>query len=208
MRAGALGPIVLALAACASTGHYGETAPAGASIVGTWKLNPGHSSDERQALQQARKRGEQRTPHNDSIQSYSPQRDIVPPLPQYRPPIDLSMQAAELRGGEWLHIEQRGTEVVISNGSETRSFTPGARSVVSVTTGVADQSSGWKGREFWIEVKPQVGPRMVERYRLSDDGMHLIESISIESEGHVPKLDLTRVYDPAGEGGKSVPAGD
>jgi hypothetical protein len=202
--------IVLALAACASTGNYGDKAPAGPSILGTWKLNAGHSSDERQALQQLRKRGEQRTQHNDSIQSfpYSPDRDIVPPLPQYRPPIDLSLQAAELRGGEWLHIEQRGAEIVISNGSATRSFTPGARSVVSVTTGVADQSSGWKGKEFWIDVKPQVGPRMIERYRLSDDGMHLIESISIQSEGRVPKLDLTRVYDPAGEGGKSVPAGD
>ena len=158
-------------------------------------------------MQQLRKRGEQRTPRNDSV-PYSADRDVVPPLPQYRAPIDLSLQAATLHGGEWLQIEQRGSEVVISNGSETHSFTPGARSVVSVTTGVADQSSGWKGKEFWIEVKPQVGPRILERYRLSDDGMHLIELISIQSEGRVPKLDLTRVYDPADTGGKSVPAGD
>ena len=92
-RAIALGSTLLALAACASTGNYGETAPAGASIFGTWKLNPGRSSDEHQALQQLRKRGEQRTPRNDSV-PYSADRDVVPPLPQYRAPIDPSLQAA------------------------------------------------------------------------------------------------------------------
>jgi hypothetical protein len=208
---GALALVAFLLGACATTSQYGETAPPGVSIAGTWKLNPGHSSDEHQALQQLRKRGEQHT-RGDSPQPYSARgefdRDAVPPLPQYRPPVDLSLQAATLHGGEWLHIEMRGGEVIIDNGAETHSFTPGAKSVVSVTTGVADQSSGWKGKEFWIEVRPQVGPRIIERFRLSDDGMHLIESISIDHEGRVPKLDLTRVYDPAGDALKSVPAGD
>ena len=79
-------------------------------------------------------------------------------------------------------------------GDWRRSFTPGGQSVVSVAEGVADQRSGWAGRDYVIEVKPQVGPRVIERYGLSADGRQLVEKFTLTEEG-LPKLEFTRVYD-------------
>jgi hypothetical protein len=106
----------------------------------------------------------------------------------------VDIQASELRGGTWLRIEQRADEMIINNGESTRSFTPGAKSVVSVASGVADQISGWKGRDYLVEIRPQVGPSIKERYRLSDDRKQLTETIVISSEGRVPGVSLKRVY--------------
>ncbi len=114
-------------------------------------------------------------------------------------PIDISLQQSLLTGGDYLKIEQRANELVISNGETTRSFVPGELSVVSVPTGVADQSSGWKGKEYWIEIKPQVGPRATEKLRLSDKGDQLTETIDVASEGRVHKLHVVRVYTPTRE---------
>jgi hypothetical protein len=91
-----------------------------------------------------------------------------------------------------LTIEQSPTRLVFSRGDWRRSFTPGGQSVVSVADGVADQRSGWSGRDYVIEVKPQVGPRVIERYGLSADN-RLVERFTLTDEG-LPKLEFTRVY--------------
>ena len=53
--------------------------------------------------------------------------------------------------------------------------------------------SGWSGRDYVIEVKPQVGPRVIERYGLSGDNRQLVEKFTLTEEG-LPKLEFTRVY--------------
>lgn len=93
-----------------------------------------------------------------------------------------------------LKIEQSPTRFALIRGDNRRSFTPGGDSVVSVADGVADQHSGWAGREYVIEVRPQVGPRVIERYGLSADGHQLVEKFTLTEEGW-PKLEFTRVYD-------------
>ncbi len=93
-----------------------------------------------------------------------------------------------------LKIEQSPGHFVLIRGEDHRSFTPGGESVVSVADGVADQHSGWSGREYVIEVRPQVGPRVIERYGLSADGRQLVERFTLTEEG-LPKLEFTRVYD-------------
>ena len=95
--------------------------------------------------------------------------------------------------GESVTIEQSPDRFSITRGDSRRSYTPGAHSVVSVADGVADQTSGWKGREYVIDVNPQVGPHLVERYGLSADGQ-LIEKVSLNESG-LPKLEFTRVYE-------------
>ena len=92
-----------------------------------------------------------------------------------------------------LTIEQAPARLVFSRGEWRRTFTPGAQSVVSVADGVADQRSGWSGRDYVIEVKPQVGPRVIERYGLSADNRQLVEHFTLTDEG-LPKLEFTRVY--------------
>jgi hypothetical protein len=96
-------------------------------------------------------------------------------------------------GGDGLSIEQSPTRFTIIRGDSRRSYTPGGHSVVSVADGVADQNSGWKGREFVIDVRPQVGPHLTERFGLTADG-RLVEKVSLAEDG-LPKLEFTRVYD-------------
>ena len=111
----------------------------------------------------------------------------------YRPPLDFQNNA--LLGGEWLKIRQSEAEVSISNAATNRSFTPGERSVVSVPSGVADQIAGWSGRDFLVEVRPQIGPQVEETYTLSADGRQLLVRIEVASEGRNKAMKVTRVYD-------------
>jgi hypothetical protein len=193
--------------------------PPGVTLAGTWQLDPQLSTDARQALKQlvpARKgrpapggssadtggpvdTGDQGPPSSagpggggrgragSQFGSSSDANNFVP---------DITIQQSLLRGGDFLRIEQREGEFIIADGETTRSFVPGEKSVISVQTGVADQRSGWKGKEYWIDIKPQVGPRVTETLRLSDKGDHLIETIDVGSEGRVKRLHVTRVYKP------------
>lgn len=113
--------------------------------------------------------------------------------PVWHPPLDI--QTAALAAGDWLQLTHRDDELVIANANGSRSYTPGQHSVVSVETGVADQSSGWKGRGYTIEIKPQIGPRSVEHYELSPDGRQLIVHIEFDAEGPNKALKVVRVYD-------------
>jgi hypothetical protein len=105
--------------------------------------------------------------------------------------------------GDSLTIEQSATRFVIERTESRRIYTPGGRSVVSVADGVADQSTGWKGREYVIDVRPQVGPRLTERYGLTADGK-LTEKISLSGD-ELPKLEFTRVYTRAPAAPRPLP---
>jgi hypothetical protein len=105
--------------------------------------------------------------------------------------------------GEGLVIEQSPERFTLRRGDSQRSFTPGGRSVVGVAGGVADQTTGWKGREYVIDVRPQVGPRVTERYGLGPDG-RLIEKVSLSGD-ELPKLEFTRVYDKGTPPARALP---
>jgi hypothetical protein len=123
-------------------------------------------------------------------------------------PVDISLQRSLLSGGDYLKIQQRPDEFVVWNGDTTQSYVPGEHAVVSVPSGVADQRSGWKGKEYWISIRPQLGPNVTEEFRLSDDGKHLIETIDVGSDHRVRSLRVTRVYDPTLALPVNVPEGD
>jgi hypothetical protein len=121
----------------------------------------------------------------------SPGSDSRPRRFTRRPSYEVAL-GPQLRA-EGLTIEQSATRLMFARGDWRRTFTPGAQSVVSVAEGVADQRSGWSGRDYVIEVKPQVGPRVIERYGLSADNRQLVEKFTLTDEG-LPKLEFTRVY--------------
>jgi hypothetical protein len=104
------------------------------------------------------------------------------------------MLLADLARAESMTIQQTPEKFSIDYGSSVRAFTPGLVSVVSAAWGVADQSSGWKGKDFVIHVKPQMGVASVERYSLSNDGRQLTEELSLGG-GEFPSVKLKRVYD-------------
>jgi hypothetical protein len=108
----------------------------------------------------------------------------------------IRMLQADLARADSLTIRQAPDQFTLDYGSAVRNFTPGAVSVVSAAWGVADQSSGWKGREFVIQVKPQMGVATVESFSLVDDGKHLVEELHMGG-GDFPAVKLKRVYDRA-----------
>jgi hypothetical protein len=100
---------------------------------------------------------------------------------------------ADLSRAEAVTVRQTPDRFSLDYGSSVRTFTPGAVSVVGADWGVADQSSGWKGKEYVIEIKPQTGVPAVEKYTLSSDGKHLIEDLRLGG-GEFPVVQLKRVY--------------
>jgi hypothetical protein len=96
---------------------------------------------------------------------------------------------------------------VLDYGTSRRTFTPGQHSVVSAEGGVGDQTSGWKGRAYVIEVKAQNGPAMSEQYELSADGKQLIAKLHIGSS-ELPAVNLTRVYRPTDQAPQPLPVND
>lgn len=109
--------------------------------------------------------------------------------------------------GDLVTIKQRSDEMYIFDGTTDRSFTPGAQSVVSVPEGVADQHSGWKSREYVIDVRAQAGPETIERYHLSPDGTQLLVDIQ-STGGNMPSLKMKRVYDRASAKPNVAPTND
>jgi hypothetical protein len=112
--------------------------------------------------------------------------------------------AAVLARGDFLTVRQSSEELVFDYGSTARSFTPGAHSVVSAEMGVADQVSGWEGREYAIYIKAQLGPNIVDRFALSADGQRLIEKLRI-GPAELPAVALTRVYERTTETAPRAP---
>lgn len=203
-----------ALAACTTITGVSSDAPANVNLAGTWKLDPQRSTDSNKALDgllKTARRGQRSTPRygsgggpggfgNDAAL-------LAPPRLVFAP--DISLQRSLLANGEWLKIAQGPGEFVVANAEGSRSYVPGERSVVSVPGGVADQRSGWRSREYWISLRPQIGPSATETFKLSPDRKQLIEIIDIGRDGRVPALKVTRVYVPTKEGAPSaVPSGD
>ena len=104
---------------------------------------------------------------------------------------------AILQRSDFLTIKQSPDQVSLDYGSTVRSYTPGGHSVVSSENGVADQASGWSGKEYVVNIKPQLGPVVNEEYALSPDGKQLIVKSHI-GPFELSKVNLTRVYDATG----------
>ena len=219
------------LVGCSSGPTLNPEVPAGISLAGSWKLNRQASADPdamitaivEKEMKHMRRRSraydEDPDPlpppgeagHGGPGAGGRTTENVEPPGGMFRPREGM---AAYLRSqytnalgsilsGEGLLIEQSPQRFTLRRGDSRRTFTPGGRSVVGVADGVADQSTGWKGREYVIDVRPQVGPRVTERYGLTPAGQ-LIEKVSLSGDG-VPKLEFTRVYDKGEPAARALP---
>lgn len=205
------------LAGCA-TGFKAD-APAGVSLAGTWRLDHAKSDDPQvvintmrtEARKQMQKLGlaQERAlaqidtargaggagPVQSGEQVFSPDQSSPRADPLRRSPM-MHVLAEAIERGDFLTVRQSSDELVLDYGSSVRSFTPGGRSVVSAENGVADRTSGWKGHQYVIRDKAQMGPSVVETYELSPDGQHLVETLHI-GPYELPAIELKRVYDHA-----------
>jgi hypothetical protein len=229
--------LTLALSGCSSLGGPSAAAPAGVNFSGIWKLDTRLSTDTQAALRQIvpHERGKRHRGSSDSSGSAGGDGDgdgggggggggrggggdrgggsygqlrAGGGGETFSMPIDISLQRSLLQGGDYLQIAQRDGEFVVANGDTTHSYVAGERSVVSVPNGVADRSCGWKGKEYWIELHPEFGPSVSEKFRLEDGGKRLVETIEVAGEGRVRSLKVVRVYDPTTRIPTMVPLGD
>jgi hypothetical protein len=232
VHASLLACALTALAGCAG-GPKAET-PVGVSLAGTWRLNRASSDDPQQVIAKMRAQAFKIMARAGAAQDESPRggrggagdaggaqtADTNPALTPDEPPGGgghgarradplryspmMHALAAVLARGDFLTVRQSSEELVFDYGTTARSFTPGAHSVVSAEMGVADQVSGWEGREYVIYIKAQLGPNIVDRYGLSPDGQRLIEKLRI-GPAELPAVALTRVYERTTETAPRAP---
>jgi len=209
-----------ALAGCGSIGKLDESPKHTVDLSGNWTLNRTLSDDPKPIIEKLRPKpvkrrwddvppddiGEEGGATADGRQPGGGQRrsrggGSQGPQMVYRNNNDaythttvLRVLTADLARAENLTIRQNPDRFSLDYGSAIRNFTPGSISVVSAAWGVADQSSGWKGQEFVIHVKPQEGVASMETYSLSPDGQHLLEELRLGG-GDFPAVKLKRVYD-------------
>jgi hypothetical protein len=199
--------------------RVGAEAPAGASLAGNWKLDPAASDDPLKTLSHMRaeaakiiERNNANSPTGGGGPAGGPAADDPGARGPRRDPLARSPMAHIIQDvmgrGEYLSVRETPQEVVFDYGSYHRSFTPGAHSVVSAEGGVGDQSSGWKGRQYVIYVKPQNGPEVTETYSLSEDGKQLSDKVHVSSY-ELPAVELTRIYRPTtASSPRALPTGD
>ncbi len=195
-------------------------AASGVRLQGVWRLNRTASQDPQKIIQTMREEAEKkirkamnaappptmadqggggRRRRGGSGSGSAEQEDVVPQgPPPGGDPLRNSPTMHALRDvlqrGEYLTVKQSSEQVSFDYGNVKRSYTPGGHSVVSSETGVADQTSGWDGKEYVIKIRPQLGPSIVEEYGLSPDGKQLIVKTQI-GPFELRKVELTRVYD-------------
>jgi hypothetical protein len=209
----------LALCSCADSRLSNEPA-AGVSLAGPWKLDHAASDDPQKLLATMRAQAVKIISRHQAaiaaapppMRGGRPDQDYMPPEedplfapgpdgrrpdPLKRSPMAQVIMQTEARG-DFLTVRQSPDELMFDFGTSRRSFTPGARSVVSTETGVGDQISGWKSGEYVIEIKGQLGPNVTETYGLSPDKQELIDKLRITA-GELPPVSLTRIYRPTTE---------
>jgi len=219
------------LAGCASSGSSAE-APEGVSLAGSWKIDHATSDDPQKTLDKMRAeafkmiRRAQGTPDSGPGPAVAggavpPPQGGGPPGPSgasaphagpHPDPLSRSPMAhiieATIARGDFLTVRQMPTRVSFDYGTSQRSYTPGEHSVVSAEGGVADQTCGWKGKEFVIHIKAQMGPEVTESYARSGDGKQLIAKLHIGA-AELPAVTLTRIYNPTDEAApRQLPVSD
>ena len=218
--------LLAALAAllCACAGGPSEQTPQGVMLAGNWKLNHAASDDPQKVIASMRAKAQKiiarqygateygtRAPGgtaqtaaensglggDEPVTPSSDARAMRRPDPLRYSPM-MQVLNATIQRGDFLTISQSSDKVVLDYGTTARSFVPGARSVVSAAMGVADQVSGWSGRQYLIEQKAQLGPNVREELGLSSDGQQLIDKLRI-GPAELPAIELTRVYNRSTE---------
>ena len=112
------------------------------------------------------------------------------------------------RFGHWLDapvrmtVRQDGGKLIIQTKSpggdlQIEEIDAGEKHGIPFGQGTADRAAGWRGPIFVITTKVKDGPTKEDDYALDDEG-HLIVS-TLMTGGHLPKVDVKRVYDRISE---------
>lgn len=100
-----------------------------------------------------------------------------------------------LETGSALKVSQTAFGLFISfDRSVVEEYRFGEKRQVNVGPIVADRVSGWSGSAYIIETLDEQGAKLIETYRLSEDGSRLTRTISIVHE-ETSHLNVEQVFD-------------
>jgi hypothetical protein len=99
-------------------------------------------------------------------------------------------------------IRQDGGGLTIQSKSsggdlQTEEISAGGKRDIPFGQGTAERTAGWRGSIFVVTTRVKDGPTKEDDYALDDEG-HLIVS-TLMTGGHLPKVDIKRVYDRVSE---------
>jgi hypothetical protein len=93
--------------------------------------------------------------------------------------------------GDYLSIKVSANAFTVTTGVSSNEYTPGVQSEVSAEQGDAQQISGWKGTDYVIDTKPQLGAEITQTYSVTKDGLL---SVTVRLSGTGTSLTFTRIY--------------
>ena len=94
--------------------------------------------------------------------------------------------------GDYLRLVPGPDAFTVIAGDLSSQYTPGVESVIESSSGEATQISGWKHGAYVIDTRPQLGPRLIERFELTD---HHQLALTIHLHGFGTDVTFRRLYD-------------
>lgn len=207
---------LLALAVAGCTAHrLLATAPAGLRLSGNWVLEPAASEDTAQVIAHLRAEistslhaqpahggggfaggGTRRRVMGPGAAApggggrTGPQASAaarVPPMPGAA----LIREFLANVPGNRLTITVAPGSVTVTSGDSSQQYTPGVQTAVEWGRISAAQISGWQGRRYVIDTRPEWGPAITQSYALAPDGMLVV---TLRLQGNGIEAILTRRY--------------
>ena len=161
--------------------------PMGIDLSGQWQLQPA-SHDTMGRISEA----EIEAAGGKERLIKKPERDRQAPR---RRQTDGTLVHVFLETGRSLKVTQTEHGLFISfDRSVVEEYRFGEQREISVGPVVADRVSGWKGDTYIIETLDKDGAKLIETYRLRDNGRSLIRTISIMDNG-LKQLELEQAFD-------------
>ena len=208
------------LTGCAGEPHLSSQLPAGVRLAGDWKLDPGHSDDLGTAVQQLHaQQAKQRHETAQAPQQQGPggyhghrggqqggedgqqgqgeggaegggEQGVGFGGSVRASAVDELM--ANVPQGDYLRIKVSSDAFTVISGDSSNEYTPGVESDISAVQGDAQQFSGWKGTDYVIDTKPQLGAEIIQTFSEGKDGTL---SMTLRLSGTGIHFTFTRVYD-------------
>jgi hypothetical protein len=203
-----------ALTGCAGTPRLSAQLPDGVHLAGDWKLDAAHSDDLGSAIarlhaQQAkgRRHDADESQQQQGFGGYGRRQPgggqqggqqgqeageqglgVIGPVRTSA--VDELM--SNVPQGDYLRIKVSSGAFTVVSGDSSDEYTPGVESDISAVQGDAQQFTGWKGTDYVIDTRPQLGAEITQTFSLTKDGTL---SMTVRLSGKGIHFTLTRIYD-------------
>ena len=198
--------LTLTLVGCASE-RLSSTAPPGLRLSGNWALDPAASDDIGQAVARLRTqidkalrlarraqpeggvgdamRRRREAPRRDSDETAGGGGQASAPVELGGPPPPGAALVQEFLSnvpGSYLTITVAPGSFSVASGNALQQYSTGVRTAVELGEVNAEQRSGWQGRKYIIDTRPEWGPAITQSYGLAPDG-NLMATVHLHGQG-------------------------